>query len=169
VPERHTTLGIIRYYARDYAGATQDMARALSLAASYNPATFGLGRIAMAAGRIDDAIRYLEAVTTGTPDNPVWLAHLGMAYALAHRDRDVRDVLARLRSQEAEGRFISIDNYAYIAANQGRLDEAFPLLEEAVNRRMTNVLWLAVDPRADAMRADPRFAQLVSRMGVVSK
>src|SRR5205085_2713964 len=115
VPERHTTLGIIRYYARDYAGAVQDMQRALSVNAAYKPATFGLGRIAMAAGRVDDAIPYLESVTirAGTADNPAWLAHLGMAYALAHRDDDVRDVIARLRAQEGEGHFISIDNYAY--------------------------------------------------------
>jgi serine/threonine-protein kinase len=171
VPERHTTLGILRYYARDFVGAAQDMQRALALSASYKPATFGLGRIAMAAGRIDDAIHYMEAVTprTTAPDNPTWLAHLGMAYALAHRTDAVEEVLARLKALEADGRFVSIDNYAYIAANQGRLDEAFPLLEEAVIRRMTNVLWLAVDPRADAMRGDPRFDQLVKRMGIVRK
>jgi hypothetical protein len=64
---------------------------------------------------------------------------------------------------------VSIDNYGYIAAYQGRLDEAFRLVEEAINRRMTNVVWLAVDGRADGLRRDPRFDQLIARMGLVSR
>jgi hypothetical protein len=34
---------------------------------------------------------------------------------------------------------------------------------------MTNVLWLAVDPRADVLRADPRFNALVLRLGLVAR
>jgi TolB-like protein/Tfp pilus assembly protein PilF len=171
IPERYTTLGIIRYYARDFDRALEDMQRALAVAPNYKPAIFGTGRILMGAGRLDDAIRSLQAVSdpASVEESPVWLAHLGMAYASLGRASDVAAVVARLREQEARGRFISIDNYAYIAMNQGRLDEAFALLDEAVNRRMTNILWLAVDPRADVIRADPRFDALIARMGLVRK
>jgi TolB-like protein/Flp pilus assembly protein TadD len=171
VADRHATLGIVRYYARDYDGALADMQRALSVSPGYRPAIFGTGRILMAAGRHDDAIRELLRVTdaTGIAENPGWLAHLGMAYALAGRPVDVDRVLEQLRMQQSQGRYISIDNYAYIAANQGRMDDAFSLLNEAVTRRMTSVLWLAVDPRADALRPDPRFDRLVQAMGVTGR
>ena len=77
--------------------------------------------------------------------------------------------LATLRAFESAGTFVSIDNYGYIAAYQGRLDEAFRLVDEAITRRMTNVVWLAVDARADAMRRDSRFDQLRARMGSISR
>jgi tetratricopeptide (TPR) repeat protein len=171
LPDRYTTLGIIRYYGRDFDGALADMRQALSVAPNYRPAVFGIGRILLGMGRYAEAIEQLQF--TATPEaiaqNPSWLAHLGMAYALAGRTAEVEGVLARLRAEEAHGRFISIDNYAYIAGNQGRLDEAFALLDQAVRRRMTNVLWLAVDPRADALRRDPRFDRVVQAMDVVGK
>jgi hypothetical protein len=34
---------------------------------------------------------------------------------------------------------------------------------------MTNVLWLAVDPWADPLRSDPRFDDVVARMGLFMK
>jgi tetratricopeptide (TPR) repeat protein len=171
IPDRHATLGTIRYYGRDYNHALDEMHRALTIAPSYKPAVFGTGRILMGAGRYDDAIRQFELVSDadGRSVNPSWYAHLGMAYALAGRQKEARAVAEELRADEAAGRFISIDNYAYIAADQGRLDEAFALLDQAVSRRMTNVLWLAVDPRADALRNDSRFTQLIARMGVTRK
>ena len=168
VPERHTNLGIVRYYARDLEGALADMQRALSLDPNYALAHFGRARVLAAANADDEAIEsYRRAFDLS--GNPGWLAYLGVAYAKAGRPADVKDVLAQLRAFEAKGRFVSIDNYAYIAAHEGRLDEAFRLVDEAITRRMTNVLWLAVEPRADVLRADPRFDRLVARMGVFSR
>ena len=111
-------------------------------------------------GRYDEAIENIKLAFTPA-ENPGWLAFLGMTYAMAGRIADLSEVEARLRAFEAQGTFVSIDNYAYIAAYRGRLDEAFALMDEAIKRRMTNVLWLAVDPRADALRGDPRFDRLI--------
>lgn len=171
VAERHTTLGIIRYYARDFDRAITEMERAFTTAPQYKPAVFGIGRILIGAGRYDDAIRQLQHVSdeAGIVENPAWLAHLGMAYARAGRHAEAAAVVDRLRAEEKRGRFISIDNYAYIAADEGRLDEAFTLLQEAIVRHMSNVLWLAVDPRADRLRSDPRFDSIVARIGVFKK
>jgi serine/threonine-protein kinase len=171
LPERHTTLGIIRYYARDFDRALEEMRRALAISPNYGPALFGSGRILSAAGRHDDAIRSIQAAIDLSPtiENPAWVANLGIAYSLAGRTSDVDKARARLRRLEAAGAFVSVDNFAYIAANQGRFDEAFSVLDEAVNRRMTSILWLAVDPRADALRRDPRFDRIIARMGLVGK
>ena len=45
IAERHTTLGITRYYARDFDRALQEMQRALTISPNYGPALFGSGRV----------------------------------------------------------------------------------------------------------------------------
>jgi len=137
----------------------------MAIAPGYAPARFGTGRILAAMGRYREAITNIEMVATPS-GNPGYLAFLGITYAMAGQADEVGGVLERLRALETQGRFVSIDNYAYMAAYQGRLDEAFELMDEAIARRMTNVLWLAVDPRADALRVDPRFDRLIARMGL---
>ena len=92
-----------------------------------------------------------------------------MVYTQAGRSAELNDVMARLRAFESEGTFVSVDDYGYIAAHQGRLDEAFQLVDDAITRRMTGVVWLAVDARAAAMRSDLRFERLLARMPFVSR
>lgn len=170
LPERHGSLGFIRYYARDFRGAIEDMERALAISPQYAPALFGIGRIMAASGDVEAGIRHIRSAIDASPgEYPGYLAELAFVYSLAGRFREANEIVSRLRDIEAKGTFVSIDNYAYIEANLGRLDEAFDLLDEAVNRRMTSVLWLAVDPRADRLRSDPRFDRLIDRMGVVGK
>lgn len=168
VASRHGTLGMTRYYARDFDRALADLDRAVALAPQSAVDFIGRSLVLAAMGRDDEAIDSARKALA-IAENPGWLAWLGAAYAKAGRAADVERVKVRLRDLEREGTFTSSDNYAYIAAHQGRLDEAFKLVEEAIDRRMTNVLWLAVDPRADVMRRDPRFDQLVARMGLAAK
>jgi len=53
----------------------------------------------------------------------------------------------------------------YLAeANQKKL--AFDWLEKALEMKQTPLLWLNVDPKYDALRSDPRFGLLISRIGL---
>jgi TolB-like protein/Tfp pilus assembly protein PilF len=168
VPERYVNLGMVRYYARDFDLGLADMEQALKLSPNFGPALIGKGRIYAALGRYDDAARHVrQAIALSA--NPGSFALLGMVYAQAGRSTELNDVMARLRAFESEGTFVSLDNYGYIAAHQGRLDEAFQLVNDAITRRMTGVVWLAVDARADAMRSDPRFEGLLARMRFVAR
>lgn len=47
----------------------------------------------------------------------------------------------------------------------GRVDEVFAWLEQAYEQRSGNLLAIAADPRADAFREDPRFIDLLQRVG----
>jgi tetratricopeptide (TPR) repeat protein len=122
----------------------------------------------MALNRDDEAIESFQRAVAISP-NPGWVAPLAAVYAKTNRAADLERVLGRLRALEAEGSFVSVDHYAYIAGYRGEFDEAFRWLEQAVARRMTNVLWLAVDPRADVLRGDRRFNEVVERMNVVER
>jgi hypothetical protein len=45
-------------------------------------------------------------------------------------------------------------------------DKAFTLLETACEARYAWTVFLNVDPMADGLRSDPRFADLVQRIGL---
>ena len=74
-----------------------------------------------------------------------------------------------LRGREyigAPGEFIP---RAYLAATYGWLgekDKAFRMLEKAYEERDSRLVHLKVDPRFDCLRSDPRFADLLRRIGL---
>jgi adenylate cyclase len=48
----------------------------------------------------------------------------------------------------------------------GDTDASFEWLERAFQTRASALVYLAVDPRYDAVREDPRFRDLVRRIGL---
>jgi hypothetical protein len=55
---------------------------------------------------------------------------------------------------------------AIIFAALGDNDQAFAWLEKADKARDVMLARLKVDPRFDSLRSDPRFADLVRRIGI---
>ena len=48
----------------------------------------------------------------------------------------------------------------------GENDRAIDLLEKAYDERVERLVWLRADPRFDPLRLDPRFNDLLTRMGL---
>jgi hypothetical protein len=48
----------------------------------------------------------------------------------------------------------------------GEKDRAFESLESAYKERSDLLVYLKVDPRLDTLRSDPRFADLMRRVGL---
>jgi hypothetical protein len=57
--------------------------------------------------------------------------------------------------------------WAYAAL--GESDEAFVSLERAYEDRRDRMVWLNVDPLLDPLRSDPRFDDLVRRVGLPAR
>ena len=55
---------------------------------------------------------------------------------------------------------------AVLHGELGQLDEAFRHLDVALDRRDPSLVHLAVAPQWDGLRADPRFAERLGRMGL---
>jgi hypothetical protein len=55
---------------------------------------------------------------------------------------------------------------ARVHAALGERDEAFKLLREAVDERDTSLIWVKLDPTLDNLRADPRFAEVLAKIGL---
>jgi tetratricopeptide (TPR) repeat protein len=55
----------------------------------------------------------------------------------------------------------------FLNALLGRNDRCFELMERAIEEQHPYSLWLAVYPTLDRVRSDPRYASLISRLGLV--
>jgi tetratricopeptide (TPR) repeat protein len=95
------------------------------------------------------------------------LALLGFAqtYALSgNRDeahKNLNQVMELSKQQ-----FVSYAQIASIFGLLGENDKAFEWLEEANRAHDLNVVRLKYDPRFEKLRSDPRFADLVRRIGI---
>lgn len=165
VANRATSLGMVHYYAREYEKAIALHERSLVLAPNSGVGHSGLGRVYMAQGRHDEAIAEFKLAIASSP-YPAWIVELAQAYAAAGRTAETQEVLAELAQIQRAGRTFSVDNLAYIAASEGRLDAAFDILDGAVDQRLLNLLWINVDPRADELRRDRRFDRVIGRLGL---
>ena len=74
----------------------------------------------------------------------------------------MRAVADYFANRPAPGNPLSIASY-YAAA--GEKDLAFPWLEKAFQARIPQLLYLKANPYFDPIRSDPRFADLLRRIG----
>jgi hypothetical protein len=63
-------------------------------------------------------------------------------------------------------RFVDPYLLAAVHAGMGQNDRAFERLNEAVDERSSWLPWLKVEPKWDNLRADPRYADLLKRVGL---
>jgi tetratricopeptide (TPR) repeat protein len=160
VPRHLTTLGLLHYYRRDYARASEMMHQSLRIAPENPVARFGQGLIYSARGEYDLAADHIRRALDHSP-NMAWLPELACVLAAGDQSSAKESVLLELSRREREGETYSVDHRAHMAAAEGRLDEGFEYLRQAVEQKVPGVLWMQVDPRLDPFRADPRFDQLV--------
>jgi Flp pilus assembly protein TadD len=90
---------------------------------------------------------------------------VGYVYAKAGRKEQARRVLRELQGMSRK-RYIPSFDIAVIYAGLSENDKAFSFLEKAYREHAGQLVWLNVNPALDSLRSDPRFADLVRRVGL---
>lgn len=126
-------------------------------------------------GHADLGHKQLERARALQPDDPAVLASLAIVSAESGNPDQARRLLAQLKEESAR-RYVSPVYPAFVHATLGEKDSAFALLEKAFGNRdpVLKMIQIVDTPvglhpppeRAAALRADPRFADLVRRMGL---
>lgn len=164
-PDVTLTAGLMAYYQRRYDEAREILHRVTLMDPRFAGAYRTLARIEEARGNITDAIDLTDRSLRLT-DTPAWRSQGIRLRALAGHPALARRSLAQLYSRLAvEGRTLDGPHEAYVRLALGERDAAIDLLSAAVDARDPAVLWMAVDPRLDPIRTDPRFQSLVARLG----
>ena len=124
-----------------------------------------IGNIYLQKGLVDDAIAQYEKSIPLSGDSPDERASLAYAYALAGRKDEARRIQADLKQRSTSGKFISPCVLAIVHAGLDEKDEAFKEFERAYNGRDFMLTLLKVEPTYDRLRDDPRYADLMRRVG----
>ena len=94
-------------------------------------------------------------------------ASLGHAYAKANKKDESRRIVAEL-NELAHQRYVSSYERAAISVALGDETQAFESLERAYEEHSFHLVYLKVWPQFDGIRSDPRFQNLVNRLGLSS-
>src|SRR6266704_852313 len=98
-------------------------------------------------------------------DDPLILAMLGHAYAASGQRDEALQTLNQL-TEISRQRYVSAYSVAMVYAELDEKDQALNWLEKGYQERATKMTFLKIDPFFDNIRSDPRFADLVRRVGL---
>jgi serine/threonine-protein kinase len=161
----HATLGRHGYYfARQYDLAIAQLRKTIEMDENFWIPYLWVGLLYGAEGRIPEALAACETAQR-LDDNLETLGVLGYAYARAGRQQDAVQMLNSL-GQLAERRYVSPMLLALIATGLGDHEQAFGWLEQAWQDRAQMMSELQVEPAFDPLRGDPRFHDLLQRVGL---
>jgi Flp pilus assembly protein TadD len=150
---------------RRYGEAADVLREALELNPHHAYALSTLGCVLMARGELDEALDALERASALAGRGPWMLAPLcQLRVARGERERAERYAEELLRRRPGE--YVSGSLCAFALAALGRADEAMHELARAVDERDFWLPMAGVDPLADPLRRDPRFAETLRSAGV---
>ena len=152
----------VAYASGDYPAAIEIARNTIDMDPEFVRARRVLAAAYLQSGRMTDAVQELEASAALT-DHPVLLACLAHARAITGRTHEAEAIVTRMLQQEGYRQHYALA-VAYIGL--GRIDEAFEALDVACLDRDPLLSHIAVEPRFDHLRGDPRFAALLTRMGL---
>ncbi|MEK6320813.1 MAG: winged helix-turn-helix domain-containing protein [Acidobacteriota bacterium] len=157
-------LGISLYLSRQYDKSVEQYPRTVDMDANYLQARLGLGLAYTQKGMYQEAIPEFQKARNLAEDLAEAVAELGYVYAVSGKISDAEEVLDELR-ERSERDYISPYNIAKIYVGLGEKDLTFEWLERAYEERSEWLTWLKVDPKLDSVRSDPRFRDLMQRVG----
>jgi len=156
-------LGLMLYRARRYQEALVACRQAVELDQYYPVGYWFLGLVHLQIGDLTEAISDLNKAVS-LSDAPLYRALLGHAYGVSGDSVKALSILDELDALSRR-RYVSPLDIAVVYAGIGDRHSAFEWLEKACQERAMRIQELP-DPIFDALRSDPRFADLMRRIGL---
>ncbi|MHC4484695.1 MAG: protein kinase domain-containing protein [Planctomycetota bacterium] len=138
--------------------------KTLELAPAFVVAMDNLAEDYLSMSIYPEAVATLERAITLAGRTPGLVAKLARAYALSGRKDEAEALLEELK-ERAASEYVLPTYFAEVYVSLENTDEAFRWLEKAYKERNWGMLFLRIWPAWDPLRSDPRFDDLVQRMG----
>jgi serine/threonine protein kinase/tetratricopeptide (TPR) repeat protein len=164
-PEYSRWLGRFLLFAGDYGAAIAQCQKSLELSGDYFPAYLDIGSAYLEQGEAEKALEWFRRGQGLESSVRSYDALIVRALAPLGRREEADEILSRLE-EESRQHYIRSEVMAMGYAAIGDFDRAFACLERALQVRSAGLIYLHVDPGYKPLRADPRFRQLVQRIGL---
>ncbi len=164
-PFSHISLGYGFYFAREFDKAIAECRKALEMEKNSTFAYRNLGLAFLQKGETEKAINALQKAVEFSSGGLAFEAYLGFAYGIAEETEKASDVLENLE-KIAEKQFVPSYNFAVIYLGLKDFDKTFEWFEKAYKERSGFMPFLNVEPLVDDLRDDPRFRDLIRKVGL---
>jgi len=151
------TNGFILFHARRYDEAIRELR-------NDDPDHWILGLALIANGKPDEAIPVLEKAL-GPDRNPAVMGVLVRAYAHAGRRSEALRLVDELKRRQQTG-YVAATPFVNAYLGLGDNEQALAWLERAYQEQSNILQLIKVHPYFDPLRSDPRFVDLVHRVGL---
>jgi adenylate cyclase len=152
------------YDSRQYDSAVKQCRSVLELDPSFDHARDSMIPSYLQLGRYDEAVDLINR-WAGREQGPWMLAWKAAVYSRSGHAEEARRVLAKLEqiSRSRTDRTVIL-LIAY--SGTGQKERVIELLQNAYSEHSNAVVQIKVDPMYDAIRSDPRFEDLLRRVGL---
>jgi tetratricopeptide (TPR) repeat protein len=158
-------VGLAHYYNRQFGVAAQFAHKALEIAPEFPPGRRLLGSTHLAQGRFQEAAVEFRRLYDAAPDNSLHAAWLAFAYGRAGERAKAREILNEL-VRESKVRFVPAAHIGIGYAGLDEVDTVMHWFEKAYVDRSQALTFLKAEPLFDPLRSDPRFDDLLRRVGL---
>jgi TolB-like protein/DNA-binding winged helix-turn-helix (wHTH) protein/tetratricopeptide (TPR) repeat protein len=159
------TIGWVLFQARRYDDSIRELRSFLAVHPDDAIAHLFLAFPMIANGQAEETIPDLEKTASMMHRSPGALELLATAHARAGHRAEALRLLEELRQRRETG-YVQATSFINPNLGLGNYDEAFVWFERAYHEREGILQWLKVHPFFDPVRGDPRFADLLHRVGL---
>jgi TolB-like protein/Flp pilus assembly protein TadD len=161
----NTTTALLFYLVREYEHAQAQIRKTLDLDSSFFPAHFVSGCIQEQIEQRQEAVEVFQKAVDLSNRLPLFLGALGHACAISGDAKKSHEILQELLAMR-QTKYGSSYCMAEVFLGMGEVDRALDWLEKACDERATWMIFLNVNPVFDPLRAQPRFREILKRMGL---
>jgi serine/threonine protein kinase/tetratricopeptide (TPR) repeat protein len=161
----NAAMGWAYYHARQYDQAVEQLLRTVELDPNYPVTYWILGLLYRKTARSDLAISAGQKGVNLSGGSPLMRAALAQSYAEAGSPKDARQILDDLTKLEQD-KYVAPHFFAGIHIGLGEDERAIAYLEKSYAEHCHWLIYLHIDPSMDRLRGDPRFQDLLRRVGL---
>jgi Flp pilus assembly protein TadD len=110
-----------------------------------------------------EAIAALGKILDSMPDSTLGLTEMAYSLAVAGQQKEARRILRRLEGRSTSS-YVPAYNFAIIHIALNEEEAAMRYMQQAFENRDWALVVLAVEPRLDPLRNDPRFREILTRL-----
>jgi len=158
-------IGWAYYMARQYDDAIEQLQRTIEMDPNYPVTHWILGLILREMGRYELAIVEGEKGVKLSGGSPLISAALAQTFAAAGKKKKAIQILDEL-TKLAKQKYVAPYYFAGVHIGLGEGDHAMECLEKSYEEHSHWLIYLHIDPSMDALLPNPRFQDLLRRVGL---